>query len=153
MVKAGIRQARSSSNLLSSQNTTGSNAASTSVTSLIQIPTAQQSLLQPLSLQVFNFISKRVYILETLELVPLLSIIVSLSLICFFLFINAISPSNTIFHSLFSRNFPSSRLSMAMTKEILFSLSLSLSLSVSLLISLFICCSMLTSLVIVTFLL
>ena len=52
MVSAGIRQARSSSNLLSNQNTTGSIVTSTSVTSLIQIPPVQQSLLQPLSLQV-----------------------------------------------------------------------------------------------------
>ena len=152
MVKAGIRQARSSSNLLSSQNTTGSNAASTSVTSLIQIPTAQQSLLQPLSLQVFNFIFKSVYISEILKLVPLLSMDGCLSLICFFVFINAISSSYTIFHPLFLRNLPPSRLSMAMKKYI-FLFKHNLSLSLSLLISLSIFRSMLTSLVIVTFLL
>ena len=53
MVGGGLRAARSSSNLLSTSNgTTGSIAAPTSVTSLIQITPPQQSLLQPLSLQV-----------------------------------------------------------------------------------------------------
>jgi hypothetical protein len=54
MVNGGMRAARSSSNLISAQNTgpTGSIAATTSVASLIQIPAPTQSLLQPLSLQV-----------------------------------------------------------------------------------------------------